>query len=78
MIKTPSATSHPIEGRDDLFAQCPDCESRDFLIDDHEPGVFICLGCNSHWRYSLGYVWRVVGHPTPSSQVEHSAPPGLS
>ena len=39
---------------------CPDCQGRDFLIEEVASTVaFCCLGCGAEWRYELGYVWRV-------------------
>lgn len=72
MIETESARhGHTIAGDRGLFAQCPDCDSRDFLIDDVGSVLFACLGCDSRWRYSLGYVWRVEDR-TLSKQTDES------
>ncbi len=39
---------------------CPDCQARDFLIQEVASTVaFCCLGCGAEWRYELGYVWRI-------------------
>jgi hypothetical protein len=77
MTETSSRPAHPIEGERGLFAMCPDCASRDLFIDDHGPVVFACLGCDSRWRYSLGFVWRV-GNRKISSQMAPFATGNLS
>ena len=39
---------------------CPGCGEQDFLVVELEDAVaFRCLGCDSLWRYELGYVWAV-------------------
>ncbi len=65
----PSTTTHHVHGDHGLFADCPDCNSRDFLINDTEPVAFTCLACGGQWHYSLGYVWRLKSdQPKPSSR----------
>lgn len=42
------------------LAACPECGSRDLLVEDHEEGaLFRCLRCARLWRVQLGYVWEV-------------------
>lgn len=39
---------------------CPGCGSRDFQVQQqHEIVVFVCTGCDTAWRYELGFVWAV-------------------
>ena len=61
MIDNTSDTTggHTVEGDSGLFACCPDCGGHDFLIEDRGTVLFACLTCDSRWRYSLGYIWRV-------------------
>lgn len=67
MIDTTSDTtgSHTVEGDSGLFARCPDCDGRDFLVEDCGTVLFACLTCDSRWRYSLGYIWRVIHEAKP-------------
>lgn len=66
MIDTTAATDSTVSrqgqtvaGDHGLFAQCPDCAGRDFLIEGSGTVLFACLSCDSRWRYALGYVWQV-------------------
>ncbi len=62
MIETTPHTNpatHTVKGDHGLFARCPDCDGRDFLIQGVGAVLFACLTCDSRWRCSLGYVWRV-------------------
>jgi len=55
----PASTAHFVHGDTGLFADCPDCNGRDFLVDETGLVSFACLECGSQWHYHLGYVWRL-------------------
>lgn len=61
MIQADSRTPHThlVHGEHGLFADCPDCNGRDFLVEETGVVLFACLSCGSHWHYHLGYVWRI-------------------
>lgn len=69
MIDNTSDTTanHTVEGDSGLFACCPDCNGRDFLVKDLGPVLFACLTCDSRWRYLLGYTWRITPRAQPGN-----------
>lgn len=66
---TPPSRTRLVHGKDGLFADCPDCNGRDFLVDETGVIAFTCLACGSQWHYHLGYVWRLNAESPVSDTV---------
>ncbi len=46
---------------------CPGCGGHDFTTQNRDDTVvFVCVGCNTAWRYELSYIWPVISRVEPS------------
>ncbi len=46
---------------------CPECGGHDFATQNcDDTVVFVCLECNTAWRYELSYVWPVISRGAAS------------
>lgn len=42
-----------------LFRDCPVCGSVELVTSTDGSQTVHCLGCGTHWRHELGYVWAI-------------------